>query len=653
MGNSGPSPRRIFGETEWLTYGEVHRDARAFGVALRKLGLVPAMPGSNLDSKPHAILIFEDTSRYWLTALLGASSQSIVVATSYATLGISSVAEAIKECNVSVVVCNRKKVQEVSKTAQGTSLRTIIYTDHYCAPNELLPVAPSNGMKVMSFDEAIAEGEPSLHEIPETPTSAETLAVIMYTSGSTGKPKGVMITNGNVAASVAGLSSALYMKKGKETYCAHLPAAHIFEFCVELVMLSVGAAIGFADPKTLSSAGAVRQREDGSLNEAAGYPYPPGAVQEFRPSLLVAVPIIWDTFKKKVEEEVGKRGIISKTIVQAAYSAKYWARKSYRTCPLFHLLVFRKFSQMLGGRLNLAASGGGPLNADVQNFISIMFGCNLLQGYALTETTCAGTAQRPEDPDTGTVGGPISSVEMKLLSCDGPEDPRDHDGNQYLAEDTDHYGTTCQGRGEVCIRGPSLSKGYFKQPDKTREVFAADGWFHTGDIGYWDTRGRLVIVDRLKNLVKLKGGEYIAIENMEKEYSTSPFVDGVKGGIMCYGDGDMRRPGALVQVNLSELKKWARGQNLPDNDVEALCANPKAQEAVLKSLKEKGKHSLGANEIVVAVGLIPGTGPPEEATATSPWTPDNGCRTASNKLDRKAIQKTYAKLMADIKKAGA
>ncbi len=88
----------------------------------------------------------------------------------------------------------------------------------------------------------------------------------------------------------------------------------------------------------------------------------------------------------------------------------------------------------------------------------------------------------------------------------------DRQGKPYLAADTMHYDEPCLGRGEVWIRGPSVAKGYFKQPAKTREVFVEGGWFRTGDVAIWTSDGALRIVDRLKNLVKLKGGEYIAIE---------------------------------------------------------------------------------------------------------------------------------------------
>lgn len=658
---SGHFPKVIFGQTNWTTYGEAGENMAKLGSGLRVLGLQPQTRGLNLETATgrHTMLIFEDTCEEWMTCLLGAHSQSICVATSYATLGISAVVDAIKEGGISCLLCNRKNAAELIKVAPDV-LKIIIYTNYQVTAEEAeKPLKVEGNVKCVSYEEVLRLGEENAAKYPPTPPEPEMLAVIMYTSGSTGKPKGVMIQHSSVAASCGGLRECLTpCTEGNETYLAYLPAAHIFEFCAELCMLLIGAKIGYSDTKTITSKGAVRQREDGTINDQAVTPDPPGGVQEFAPTLMVAVPVVWDAFKKGIEEQVGAGSKIVKWLFQVAYSAAYYARKQGRSCPIFNLVVFRKVRAMIGGRLKFGISGGGPISADVQEFMSVLGGFPLIQGYALTETCCAGTSQTVFDPDPGCVGGPIPSVELMLRSCDGKEDPKDKDGEYYLSTDEEHLGEPCIGRGEVCIRGPSVSNGYFKQPDKTREAWdgapRGGGWFRTGDIAYWDTRGRLHIVDRLKNLIKLKGGEYIAVENMEKEYSTSPYVrSGVSGGIMCYGDGDCRKPFALVQANMPELKKWAAGAGLSDLGDEALCKNKEAEKAVLASLKSSGKK-LAINEILVAIKLIPGTGPAEgPPTPTSPWSAENGGRTASGKLERKGIQKAHPDEMAELKAIAA
>jgi len=190
------------------------------------------------------------------------------------------------------------------------------------------------------------------------------------------------------------------------------------------------------------------------------------------------------------------------------------------------------------------------------------------------------------------------------------------------------------------MRGPPVSMGYYKQPDKTKEVFSDDGWFSSGDVGIWRPDGQLQIVDRVKNLIKTKGGEYIAIESMEKEYSTCAYVSGANGGILCYGDGDMDRPVAFVVVDERKLCGWADSQGVTYDSFTALCATPEANKEVLASLVKAGKDGkLGDNEILLGVHLLPGTGPTnnQPPKMEDPWTPENGMLTASNKLQRNQI----------------
>eukprot|EP00929_Paragymnodinium_shiwhaense_P101103 TRINITY_DN63920_c0_g1_i1.p1 TRINITY_DN63920_c0_g1~~TRINITY_DN63920_c0_g1_i1.p1 ORF type:complete len:693 (+),score=66.50 TRINITY_DN63920_c0_g1_i1:91-2169(+) len=559
-------PLKKFGETEWLTYREFGQRIDNFGAGLVSLGLRPAPGGLDLQTSdgPHTLLIFEETCLDWATACLGAFTQSITVATSYATLGLEAVAEAINETGARAVVCNQKDVAKLAAFmgSKCPCLETLIYTSHYAGEAKPQTV-PRSGSRILSVADVILLGKE--HTTSRTPPTPEHLAVIMYTSGSTGKPKGVMIKHSSAVASIAAIAAkfrSFGCQEGEETYIAYLPAAHILELVAELSMFSMGCAVGFGCTKSISSKGACRLRPDGSVNTKPGYPYPPGSIQEFRPTIMVAVPKIWDILKKGVEEVIGQAPATKRTLFRIAYAGRRLALDHGLNTPLVNALVFSKTRELLGGRLKFGITGGGPVSADVQNFIRVAFAMPLVQGYGLTETSCAGTVQTLEDVRCGVVGPPLGSVEMKLRSCvacDGEPEVMDRNRRPYLADDTEHYGTACVGRGEVLIRGPSVSSGYFKQPDKTAEAYDSDGWFHTGDVGIFMPDGALMLVDRIKNLVKLKGGEYIAIESMEKEYATSAFVNGVNGGVMCYGDGDMDRPVALVQVNAAELERWAAG----------------------------------------------------------------------------------------------
>lgn len=654
----GKFPLKKFGATHWTSYRELGRKVAAFGAGLVKLGLQPAMPGAG--SSQDMLLIFEETSETWATACLGAFSQSLVVVTCYATLGKTAVAEAVAETGAKIVLCNVRSVAEVASACQGRcpSLEYIVYSRHCAHGSEIPQDSDMFGFSATSVEDVVELGASTLR--PPTPPAADHLAVVMYTSGSTGKPKGVMIKHSSAVASVASVSAkfqTLGCKEGGETYIAYLPAAHILELMAELSMFSLGCAVGFACPKTISSKGACRVRPDGVVNTKPGYPYPPGAIQEFRPTVMVAVPKIWDILKKGVEEVLGNSSAAKQFLFRVAYAGRFWALQQGRDSPLFKAIVFRTLSNMLGGRLKIGITGGGPISADVQNFIRVAFAMPLLQGYALTETSCAGTVQMIDDVRCGVVGPPLASVEIKLRSCvgaDGEPEVKDSWQQPYLASDTSHGGQACIGRGEVMIRGPSVSSGYFARPDLTAEAFDADGWFRTGDVGLMTPDGALRLVDRLKNLVKLKGGEYIALEAMEKEYSASAWVDGITGGVLCYGDGTMDRPVALVQVNVKALQSWALGAGREGKSAEELCKDPVAEKLVLKALHAAAEGRLAATEKIVALALLPGIGPMDGVpTAASPWTAENGCLTASNKMNRQQIHQACAALLEPLKQRAA
>jgi len=566
--------------------------------------------------------IFENTCAEWMVAAQGAFSQSIIVTTIYATLGMEAVSDAVQEGGIKAMVCNKRNVKSVvGGLKMMPSLTTIIYTSDGVASDDAIdmPEAPA-GITVISMEDFIASGDTKA--FPPSPPSSDTMAVLMYTSGSTGKPKGVVITHGQIVAAISAGKVALGIQPG-EVYLGYLPLAHILELMAEFCMLSEGATICYACPKTLTVKGS----------------YPRGALEDYSPSLMAGVPKIWDVIKKGVEAKVAASSSVAKFLVNTAFQARTFAINHGYDTPLFKALVFKKFSKVVGGNLRLALSGGGPLNSEVQVFIRTCFGCPLVQGYGLTET-CAGlTIQDPLDLRSGIAGVPIPSVEAKLLSC---SEIKDKAGQPYLISDTkDVEGNTVHGRGEVLVKGNSVTVGYYMMQDKTDEVYDKDGFFHTGDVGQFMEDGSIRIVDRVKNLVKLKGGEYIAVENMEMTYGNSGFVDAVNGGICCYGDGDMDRPVALITLSEPATMQWAK-ENNKSGDYKAIRESKDFHSAVLADmLVEAKKGGLSHLEKLVAISFI-----------TEPWTPDNGCLTAANKLQRRAVIEKFSKEFEEVKAKG-
>jgi long-chain acyl-CoA synthetase len=354
---------------------------------------------------------------------------------------------------------------------------------------------------------------------------------------------------------------------------------------------------------------------------------------------MAAVPKIWDVIKKGIQAKVAAGSPVVQFLVKTGFEWRAFCMKHGFDAPLFKKVVFKKFSAAVGGKLRMALSGGGPINAEVQEFCRVAFGIKLVQGYGLTETCAGGTVQAPDDYRNGVAGVPIPSVEIKLEST--PE-ICDKAGQPYLTKDRrDVDGEPVFGRGEILIKGNCVAVGYYMMPNETKDAFESNGWFHTGDIGQFLSDGSVKIVDRKKNLVKLKGGEYIAMEQMEMTYGNSSFVDAINGGICCYGDGDMDRPVAILQLNEAFTMKWAKDRGIP-GDFETIKNSKELHDAIMKDMLEQhAKSSLSHLEKLQGVAVL-----------TSPWTPENGCLTAANKLQRRVVVETFKKEFEEVKKQG-
>jgi len=607
-----------------FTFDEVSVTSMKFGAALRSHGgCVSADSKTTIDAVkiPCRIAIFENTCPEWMMACLGAFSQSIAVMTVYATLGIDAVIEAVCDNQVPVIVCNRSNVKYLVDQAQKMKcLKVIVYTnDLVSGEDEAKDDLPRSTRKlaIYSFDEFVNLGEVT----SVSPPSPDTTAVVMYTSGSTGKPKGVVVSHRSIVSCIASAEHVIDFK-ANDKYLAYLPLAHIMEFMVEFTCLMFGVSLNYADPKSLSATGA----------------YPIGALEQYSPTHMVAVPKIWDTLKKGILAKVAASSPVKQMLVHTAIQWRTFAMQYGLDTPLFNALVFKKFKKAVGGELIWALSGGGPLNARVQEFIQVVFGIPLVQGYGLTET-CAGVAIG-SDGRPNIAGNPLPSVEVKVVST---PDVCDKAGVPYLSTDRrDVNGDAVWGRGEIWVKGGNITSGYYMLPEQTKESFKEGGWFATGDIGQFLKDGSIRIVDRKKNLVKLKNGEYVALESMEMVYGNSVFVDAVNGGICCYADGEMDRPIALFQLSESAAMNWAK-ENKVDGGLADIQKSPEFQKALLGSfLAEHAQSDLSGIEKLVAVQPI----------VNSPWTPENGCLTAANKLQRRVVQETFSKELGEAKKKG-
>lgn len=241
--------------------------------------------------------------------------------------------------------------------------------------------------------------------------------------------------------------------------------------------------MGYGNPKTLS---------DTSVRNCKG------DIREFKPTILVGVPAVWESVRKGIVAKVEASGPVVKAMFWSALSTKaFLMANGLPGSGVLDAVVFKKIKDATGGRLKICLNGGGPVAKDTQRFISYAI-APMLSGYGLTETTGMGALMDPLHWTDNALGDIPSSLEVKLV--DFP--------------DAGYYAKNNPPQGEIWLRGDSVIDGYYENEKETEQAITSDGWFKTGDIGEWDKNGHLKLIDRKKNLVKTLNGEYIALEKV-------------------------------------------------------------------------------------------------------------------------------------------
>ncbi|KAK6143915.1 hypothetical protein DH2020_024263 [Rehmannia glutinosa] len=502
----------------------------------------------------------------WIIVDHACSAYSYISVPLYDTLGPDAVKYIVNHAEIQAIFCVPSTLNTLlSFLSEIPSVRVIVVVGGI---DEHLPSLPStSGVELLSYTRLLSQSLVAVtyfkgrsNMLPFFPPKPEDIATICYTSGTTGTPKGVVLSHGNLVASVAGMTLAVKFYSS-DIYISYLPLAHIYERANQIMSAYYGVAVGFYQ---------------------------------------------------------GER------LFNAAYNSKKQAVMNGRKpSPMWDRLVFNKIKDKLGGRVRYMTSGASPLSPDVMEFLRVCFGCHVLEGYGMTETSCVISSMEEGDYLTGHVGSPNPACEIKLV--DVPE-------MNYTSEDQPHP------RGEICVRGPIVFQGYYKDEIQTREVTDDEGWLHTGDIGLWLPGGRLKIIDRKKNIFKLAQGEYIAPEKIENVYAKCKYV----AQCFVYGDSLNSCLVAVVCVEPDVLKDWAASEGIKYDDLGQLCADPRAKAAVLAEMDAVGKQAqLRGFEFAKAVTLV-----------HEPFTLENGLLTPTFKVKRpqakayfaQAISRMYAEL---------
>jgi long-chain acyl-CoA synthetase len=348
-------------------------------------------------------------------------------------------------------------------------------------------------------------------------TRASDLATVIYTSGTTGRPKGCELTHENLLAvrnAFLGPLTVVTETRDADTLL-FLPLAHVFARIIQVGCIEAGVVLGHCGDLT------------------ALLP----ALASFRPTFVLAVPRVFEKVYNGAEQKaIGERrgaifGRAARIAVAYSEALDSPGRPAFglrAQHALFDRLVYAKLRAALGGRAEYAVSGGAALTDRLCHFFRGI-GVTVLQGYGLTETSAAATLNRPDRNKIGTVGQPLPGVGIKI------------------AED-----------GEILIGGAIVFPGYWRNEAATRETFADDGWFRTGDIGELDEEGFLTITGRKRELIVTAGGKNVAPAVLEDRLRSHALISQT----MVVGDG---RPyiAALITLDAEALEPWKERHGKP------------------------------------------------------------------------------------------
>jgi long-chain acyl-CoA synthetase len=552
-------------------------EVEALALGLRRLGVGPGT----------RVALLSETRYEWAVADLAVMGLGAIVVPIYPTLTPAQVLHILADSEATLAI-GSTPVQVAKLHAAMESLPTLRAVVHM-DPAEGRHPADHAWDTVLGHGLQARASDPLDFRAGANLVQPDQLATIIYTSGTTGEPKGAMLSHDNIGSNVEACLEAVPLS-GSDVSLSFLPLCHIFERMAGLyAMLAAGVTIAYAE----------------------NFDSVPRDVLEIHPTIVNAVP----RFYEKVYARVMERGAAlhglqgrlfrwgieqGRARARAHFAGRSLAPRERLQAAIADRLVLKKIRTGLGGRLRLCISGGAPLSADVMEFF-IAIGVTVLEGYGLTETSPVICLNRPGHERPGSVGPPLPGVQIRI------------------GED-----------GEILTRGPHVMQGYYHNEAATRAAIR-DGWFHTGDVGRIEPDGRLVITDRLKDLLVTAGGKKVAPQPLEAHLKASPWITEA----VLLGD---RMPYivALIVPDLAAFEVEAKARGWTFSSRADLIERPEVR-AQIQSAVDVLNAEQAPFEKVRKFALLP-----RELTA------DAGEITPTLKVKRRVVTEHFAETIAEL-----
>lgn len=551
--------------------GEHWQALSAKDVYQRTMNTARALQGWGLK-KGDRVAILSENRPEWAIADFACLMIGCVDVPIYGTLLAEQTAFILADAQCKVVfVSTAAQLEKVLSIKDKTQLEKIVLMDQ-ALDSRAVP------MSALMLAAPYAK-DPEMEQTGAAITPDD-LATIIYTSGTTGNSKGVMLTHGNIASNLEGTGQTFRWSEGPG-YVSFLPLSHITARHVDYIMLSAGIEVSYcASFETLLE-----------------------TLQQVKPHNFVSVPRVYEKIRQETERRASsgaKKKIFDWALkVGRAHREEVLSgrRPASLSWKIANALVFSKIHAVTGGKADCFISGGAPLGLVLAQWFADA-GIRIFEGYGLTETSPVISINSSSHLRLGSVGRAISNVEVRL------------------AED-----------GELLVRGPSVTKGYWNLPEETANAFV-DGWFRTGDIATIDADGFIFITDRKKDLIKTSGGKFIAPQPLENLLKADILV--AHAAIV----GDKRRYVAvIIAPNFVALEDWAKNNGIEFGSRKELIGQPIVRE-LYDGMVARLNQRLARFEQLKQVILVPD----EFSIASGELTP-------SLKLKRRVVEKNYAHLV--------
>ena len=474
----------------WITYEEANEIILNFSRGLNVLNLCPEI---NFEGEPtfRFLGIYSRNKKEWLFSYLGAVRDSITIVTIYDNLGeraVEFILEQTQLTSIVIEVKSLKKIYELAQKKKTFKVKNLIVIEKE-DDEETAKNLENIGFNVFRWEEVYEKGKNEGQNINLKKPNPDDISTINYTSGTTGFPKGAKVSHRNIISNSDVIDVIGVFPNKNDVYLSFLPYAHIMETLIINVIFNHGVKVG------IYNGNIAKLQEDFEI---------------LRPSGICAVPRVFQKIYDGINSELNKKPLFVRRIFQKALDIKI---KDYNETGILKNifldnLIFKKVREKFGGRLRFMLVGSAPVESNLLNFLRCTLSCEIVEGYGQTEDVAGVLLTRTFDPVTQHLGGPGFSCEIKLV--DVPE-------LGYTSENIDEETGKKRPSGELCVRGPIVFKGYFRDKEKTREILDDDGWLHSGDIATIipEHGNALRIVDRVKNIFKLQQGEYISPEKIE------------------------------------------------------------------------------------------------------------------------------------------